>query len=87
MQAAAEDDAEDVEVVEVELEDDEEVIDIVEAEESPEVQAANDEEVVEEEEEEEGPLDLADLQNKRLGYAAEGLGLEGLIDIFAEENI
>lgn len=28
-----------------------------------------------------GPLDLADLQSKRLGYAAEGLGLEGLIDV------
>lgn len=32
-----------------------------------------------------GPLDLADLQSKRINYAAEGLGLEGLIDIFAEE--
>ena len=28
-----------------------------------------------------GPLDLADLQSKRLGYAAEGLGLDGLIDV------
>ena len=34
---------------------------------------------------EEGPLDLADLQNKRINYAAEGLGLEGLIDVMAEE--
>lgn len=33
----------------------------------------------------EGPLDLADLQNKRINYAAEGLGLEGLIDVMAEE--
>lgn len=31
--------------------------------------------------EEDAPLDLADLQNKRLGYAAEGLGLEGVMDI------
>ena len=34
----------------------------------------------------EGPLDLADLQNKRLGYAAEGLGLDGLIDVEADEE-
>jgi len=33
-----------------------------------------------------GPLDLNDLQNKRLGYAAEGLGLEGLLDILASEE-
>lgn len=33
-----------------------------------------------------GPLDLADLQNKRLGYAAEGLGLDGLIDVETVEE-
>ena len=33
-----------------------------------------------------GPLDLADLQNKRLEYAADGLGLDGLIDIQADEE-
>ena len=35
--------------------------------------------------EEEGPLDLAGLQNKRLGYAAEGLGLEGVVETSTEE--
>ena len=34
----------------------------------------------------EGPLDLADLQSKRLGYAAEGLGLEDLIDVETNEE-
>lgn len=31
---------------------------------------------------EDEPMDLADLQNARLNYAAQGLGLEDLIDIF-----
>lgn len=38
-----------------------------------EMEAANDEDE---------PMDLADLQNARLNYAAQGLGLEDLIDIF-----
>ena len=104
VQAAAEDAAESAD----EADDTPEVIDIVAAEESPEVQAANvledkveqiEDEIADvadavsdlkedaEAAEDDGPLDLADLQNKRLGYAAEGLGLEGLIDIFAEENL
>ena len=28
------------------------------------------------------PMDLSDLQNARLNFAAQGLGLEDLIDIF-----
>ena len=31
-------------------------------------------------------MDLADLQNERLELAAEGLGMEGLIDIQADNS-